>query len=206
MKRAVVISAGSIKDYSFYKDKIRDDDFIICADGGLTHAKNLNLTPNLIVGDFDSFLGEIPKNVEVIKLDYQKDFTDTNIAVDEALKRGFLNILLIGAAGTRLDHTLANIELLKRICDYGGHGEILCEKNQILICKDQLKIYGKGDTVSLLPMTDEVYGVTLWGFKYPLCDYTMKKGTPIGVSNVLLEDEGVIKIKAGLLLVIKSKD
>ena len=112
-----IICNGDITDYKYCKNLINKDDFIICADGGTRHAYNMKIMPNLIIGDLDSsqiFYIEYFRNlgVEIIKYPVDKDKTDTHICVLHALE--FSNsIILIGALGSRLDHSLANISLLK---------------------------------------------------------------------------------------------
>ena len=111
MKRCVVIGGADIGRYDRIRTYLREDDFFICCDSGLKHQKEFGITPNLIVGDFDSY--ENPHlDIETIVLPCEKDDTDTAFAVKEALKRGFQDFLLVGMIGGRLDHTLGNVSLM----------------------------------------------------------------------------------------------
>lgn len=204
MSKAVVISAGSISNYEYISSFIEKGDFVICADGGLLHAKNMNITPDITVGDFDSYKGELTG--EVRRFNPEKDYTDTHIAVQEALDRGFEEIVLLGATGTRLDHTLSNIGLLEYIAQKGAKGYVIDEHNIItVICESSIIKREEGRHLSLIPI-GEVKGVTLEDLKYTLNDYTLKFSESLAVSNEFTDKDAVIKIKQGSLIVIKSVD
>ena len=111
MKRCVVAGGADIGDYSFIRSLLREGDFFIYCDSGLRHMDGLGRRPDLIIGDFDSH--EDPHlDCETIVLPREKDDTDTAYAVKEAIRRGASEILLVGAAGNRQDHTLVNVFLL----------------------------------------------------------------------------------------------
>ena len=113
MVRCVIIGAVEISNYSRIKSYLRPDDFYICCDGGLDHAENLGIKPNLIIGDFDSHEKPQPK-IETIQLPCEKDDTDSFYACKEAIRRGFNDFLLLGVIGQRFDHSLVNISLIVR--------------------------------------------------------------------------------------------
>lgn len=203
MSKAVIISAGSIADYTYTKGFIEKGDFVICADGGLAHAKNMGIVPDLTVGDFDSYQGEVTG--EVVRFNPEKDYTDTHIAVTEALKRGYKEILLLGATGTRLDHTLSNIGLLEYILKKGASGCIVNETNKIMVIDKSSTIKREeGWHLSLIPI-GVVKGVTLKNLKYPLDNYDLKFAESLAVSNEFTDTDARIEIKEGSLIVIKSK-
>ncbi len=204
MSKAVIISAGSITDYEYTKAFIDKDDFVICADGGLIHAEKMGIKPSLTVGDFDSFKGDIKG--EVVRFNPEKDYTDTHIAVSEALERGYKKLVLVGAAGTRLDHTLANIGLLEYIAQKGAAGEMVNENNIITVITKNTVIKNDGSRyVSIIPI-GKAFGVTLKNFKYTLDDYNMEFSQSIGISNEFLKGDGIVEVKEGSLIVIKSRD
>ena len=139
----------------------------------------------------------------------EKDYTDTHLAIVTAIESGATKVTILGATGTRLDHVMANVNLLSICLNYGIEAKIVDAHNQIYVIDSDKhlkkdKIHGK--YVSLIPYTDCVTGETLIGFKYPLCDMTMTKGNSLGISNELLEEEGVIKLDKGILIVIESRD
>ncbi|MBA1333796.1 MAG: thiamine pyrophosphokinase [Firmicutes bacterium] len=206
---AVIISHGTIRDYEFHKGIIKQDDLVICADGGAAHARKMGIEPDVILGDFDS-LRECDldsfKEAEILTFPRNKDKTDTELAVDYAVAKGEKRIIMLGSTGTRLDHTLSNIFLLKTMLDKGVRGEIINENNRIFLISDTAKISGRGTIVSLVPLSTKVTGITLRGFKYPLENETIEIGSSRGVSNVLVEETGEISLSGGLLLVVEAKD
>jgi thiamine pyrophosphokinase len=136
----------------------------------------------------------------------EKNETDTELAVEYALSSGEKHIMLLGATGTRLDHTIANLGLLMVIAQRGGTGEIINEHNKAFLITDKAVVKGKGSQVSLLPYCGDVKGVTLKGFEYPLTDFTLEMGSTRGISNVLREETGEISIREGILLAVLARD
>ena len=113
--RAVIICGGDIGNYERAAAHTKDNDMIICADSGYAHAKKMHITPDVVLGDFDSYKKDdvICDDIKVYPM--KKDFTDSEIAADYAIKNGADEILFLASTGGRLDHTLANIYLLKTI-------------------------------------------------------------------------------------------
>ena len=114
--------------------------FIICADGGFEAANNLKIEPDLWVGDMDSLNSDNNLYTEKIIFPEDKDLTDSHIAVNEALKRGFKEIILVGATGGRLDHEYANYCLLKYILKSGGNGMIINKNNRIILTDKDIEV------------------------------------------------------------------
>lgn len=199
MKKALIIAAGNAENI------ITDGaEFIIAADGGYDRAIKQNIRPDLYVGDGDSVES---KNIlcEKVKLPTDKDFTDTECAVSEAVERGYNRIDIYGATGTRMDHTLANIFMLKKFQDKDIR--IIDGNNNISLVNKETFIHGlKGKTVSFLPADSTVSGVTLEGFLYPLSDKELSMGTTLTVSNVVSEDVAHVKTESGALIMIIAKD
>lgn len=209
---ALIICSGSITDYSFYKKYTGEADFIICADGGAAHARKLGIHPDILLGDFDSIGSEDlryfeSKGTRVMKYPVEKDMTDSELAVDTALEMGYGKIVLIGCTGTRLDHSLSNLLLLKMIMDRGASGIVVNEHNEINIIKDSIILNREpGLKISLIPVLGRAEGVTTKGMYYPLIDATLEMGSTRGVSNEFSEGEAEITVKSGFLLVIKARD
>ncbi len=209
---AVIVAGGTINDYDFYKDILKDK-FIICADGGIHHLQRLNISPNLFLGDFDSCnFDEIKKsgiidNSEIKKYKIEKDATDTHIAIDEAIEKGYKSITIIGAVGTRLDHSIANVFLLKYMLDKNVDGKIINEKNEIFLTDKPIEISPRqGKKLSFIPICDTVKNLTLKNLKYPLLNYNLKMGDTITVSNEFTSENAIAKFDEGILLVIISVD
>ncbi|WP_099188054.1 thiamine diphosphokinase [Tepidibacter mesophilus] len=211
--KSLVIANGSMDDYDFYKNIIKENyDCIICADGASNHAYNMNITPDIIIGDLDSIDDKvkkhfIDKNIEFNKFPSKKDKTDTEICIDYAIDIGSKKIDFIGVLGNRMDHSLANINILYSLLKKGIKSRIINENNEIYITDNKIQITGKkGDIVSVVPIYSDVLGVTLKGLEYPLNNYNLKFSASIGVSNIMLDDKCEISLKSGCVLVIKSRD
>ncbi len=209
---AVVVSSGNIIDYSYYDRFFKEADFIICADGGAIHLKRMGIFPDVLAGDFDSIDNELfqyyaQKSVEIIKYPVEKDMTDTELAVEAVVERGYRDIVIIGGTGTRLDHTLSNIFLLKKMLDRGVKGRVVNEQNEIFLISDSVEIMAReGYNLTLLPVTEKVEGITTEGLYYPLRGETIEMGSSRGVSNQFVADKAQVSITSGILAVILSKD
>jgi len=215
MNVTAVITGGSIDLEYLQGQRLEEASFLICADHGLEAADALGLTPDLLVGDFDSvdtcvlerYLSQA--QTEVVRFNPEKDATDTELALKFAVQRGSDEIRIYGGFGTRLDHTLANIALLKQLADQDIPA-VLCDPlNQIrMICKNLIICKDKafGMYVSLLPYGGAARGVTLRGFRYPLEHAIMEPGSSLGISNEIIDEEAVIEIEKGYLLVMESRD
>ena len=217
-----IIITGGFVDATFAKAYLEAESFdmVIAADRGVETAKLLNIPIDYILGDFDSLepsilvelknqLANDDSGIILKEFPPEKDYTDTHLAIVTAIESGATKVTILGATGTRLDHVMANVNLLSICLNYGIEAKIVDAHNQIYVIDSDKhlkkdKIHGK--YVSLIPYTDCVTGVTLIGFKYPLCDMTMTKGNSLGISNELLEEEGVIKLDKGILIVIESRD
>lgn len=203
--RAVIICGGTITDYIYIRSQIKEGDFIICADGGYDHAVKMDIKADLVVGDFDS-IACLPNDAACIRYPEKKDLTDTEIALEQAREKGYSDFLLIAATGSRMDHTLANILMLKDCLDRGEHAEIINENNKIMITNSKLPLHeDKGSIVSLIPLTD-CYGVTTDNLEYPLWEATLHVGKGLGVSNITMGANAHISIQKGIMLVVVARD
>ena len=167
-----------------------------------------------------------------------KDFTDGEAAVDKAIevvlswgsqdddqediqKNGHVNVqdesdipessvVILGATGSRLDHVLANISLLKKAVDAGVRAEIVDRNNKIRIFNnfDSIKVFKNNGKkyLSLMPLGDKVTGLTLSGFKYGATDADLYQGSSLAISNEITSDYGMISFKDGYLIVMETDD
>ena len=212
--RCVIFANGEIKNYKRYKQHLTGAEYIICADGGAKHAVALNLIPNLITGDFDSIDQKTLDNFlatgsQIMQYPTEKDEVDTELALIEAIKLNPKEILLMGVVGDRLDHTLGNIQLLVLPVSQGIDCYIISDRHIIsLITPDCPAVIAgeQGDLLSLLPMTQTVCGVVSQGLKWNLQDSTFKFGHPLGISNVLLGNSAEVRIKEGVMLLIRVSE
>ncbi|WP_211747843.1 thiamine diphosphokinase [Paenibacillus sp. Marseille-Q4541] len=211
IQRVIIFTGGSLEE-SYIKE-IQSDDIVIGADYGAWFLVQHGITPELSAGDFDSVtedqLRKIQQNSKqfVICDPINKNLSDTELALEYAMEMKPREIVIFGAIGTRLDHTLANIQIMSKVCKQGIECSIQNTHNRLTIT-DSVHIVHKNDFpyVSLIPLTNSVTGITLEGFMYPLQEATLSIGDSLGISNRLLGDKGTVTISEGLLLVIQSKD
>lgn len=212
--RVCIILNGEIKNYDYIKNIINKNnyDYIVCADGGANHSYNMGIIPDYIIGDLDSIYSEIIefyklKDVKFEKFPSKKDETDTEICVYLASKLNAKEIDFIGALGGRLDHMIANINLLYYVRNKGIYTKIISEYEDIHIAiNEEITINGDiGDTISVIPLNGDAKGVTLENLEYPLNNYDMKFYLPLGISNVMLDEKCSVKVEQGSLIIIKNK-
>jgi thiamine pyrophosphokinase len=213
-----LIVTGGTMDYDFACKYLEQNIFdkVIAVDGGLAFLHKLHLKPDAIVGDFDtveeSVLEEYKKKSYDITWDFrkpEKDETDTELAIHTSIKLGCDRLVLLGATGGRMDHCMGNIQLLYACLKKDIEAFIVDAKNRIGILKkgrtfDSKESWGK--YISFLPMTEEVKGITLSGFKYPLYKKDITMGSNLCISNELAQEKAEISFESGILLCIESHD
>jgi thiamine pyrophosphokinase len=215
-KDSILIISGGFIEEAFLQDLIgrRAYSMIIAADHGLVMADKLHIPLDYIVGDFDSVPEELLKkyrdtSVEIKTFPPEKDKTDTQIAIELALMHAPSTIDLVGAMGSRLDHTLANLHLLMLPMQLNVEAHLLDQNNRISLRQSGFtltKAGQYGDYVSLLPFAGEVKGLTLTGFKYPLNHVTLSPGSSLGISNEIKDEEARVELSEGILVVFESRD
>ncbi len=213
--KAVIFSGGRIeKEFVLEYMYNQKYDYIIAVDKGLEFCYECGLTPNIILGDFDSVENVVldkylQLGVEVRKFNPMKDLTDTQIGIEYALEKGAKAIDLFGATGNRLDHVLGNINALCVTLEKQVRARIIDENNRIqLINKNEkiIKTQQYGKYVSFIPLGNVAKGVTLKGFKYPLKKYDMTIGNSLGISNEIVDEVAEIEIQDGILIMVESRD
>ena len=202
MRRCVIVGAAPIADYARCRAALRPDDFFLFCDGGLRHAAGLGVSPDLIVGDFDSH-PRPDTDGEIIVLPREKDDTDTVFAAKEALRRGFGEFLLLGALGGRLDHALANVGVLLMLDGAGKRAVALDDFSQLEIVSDRALVPDSWPWFSLLAVDGPAEGVTIRNAKYPLEDACIDAAYQYGVSNEPLPGGAEVSMKTGRLLLVK---
>ena len=199
MKRCVIFCAAGFDSLAVPIDK---DDLVIAADGGLQHIQALGITPDVILGDFDS-LGYVPVGANVFPV--EKDDTDAMLAVRKGLELGYREFVLYGSLdGPRLDHTVANFQTLQFLCDHGAFGILSGISTMVAVVKNGSLSFPAGceGTVSVFCMGADAAGVTLKRLYYPLENGTLTAGFPLGVSNHFTGEPAEISVADGSLLVI----
>lgn len=203
----MIVSGGDAPDCVFLKEKAGKARMVIAADKGAEYCLDAGVRPDLVVGDMDSISSEafdeiMKSGIPLIKHDPCKDQTDTQLALEEAFRLGAHCVELTAATGDRFDHSLANVHLLYAARERGINASILSQASRIFLVDSRHELSGmRSATVSLLPLSMEVHGLTLTGFQWPLENASMKLGNPYGISNRILSDEALIEVRAGILVV-----
>lgn len=182
---------------------------VICCDGGIRHLEALRIKPDIIIGDMDSAsvrqLEHYEKQgVKIIKYPQEKDFTDTQLALEYAFKLEPDAIEIWGALGGRFDHSLANLFLLRLSAKAGIDTRLVDHYCEIFIVNEKTYFTEAiGQTVSLFALDADVAGVTLQGFQYTLDNETLEMIKPRGISNIIVFSPASIKVSSGSILVIR---
>jgi thiamine pyrophosphokinase len=181
---------------------IAPGDFVIAADGGLRHVEHVGITPDVILGDFDS-LGYTPDCAQVFPV--EKDDTDAMLAVRLGLDRGFQEFILYGSLdGPRLDHTVANFQTLQFLADRGARGCLVGKMSIVTVLKNgkiSFPAHFRGN-FSAFCMGADAQKVTMQGLYYPLENGKLTSGFPLGVSNHFVGSEAMVSVQNGSLLLI----
>lgn len=178
------------------------DDLVIAADGGLRHVEKQGITPDLIVGDFDS-LGTPPAGDNVAVYPVEKDDTDVMLALKLGFERGFREFRLLAGTGGRSDHTIANLQALLWLAARGGRGVLVGEGECFTVLRDGALTFSPRDegVVSVFAFGGEARGVSLTGLQYPLSDGVLSPDFPLGVSNHFTGESARVEVTDGALLI-----
>lgn len=205
-KRAFIYAAGAhtYEDVSLYsRIKRKEDDLIICADGGYNLVCEAGIKPDVIIGDMDSVSGKLPADVKIYTYPCKKDKTDLHICVDFALQHKCDQIILLGVMGGRISHSMGSLMMLEYIHKNHAAGMILTASTRVFLVSDKISV--KRDNfkyLSLIPLTETAEGVSISGVKYPLENAVLKRENNLGISNEFDSDTAEISVKRGLLTVV----
>ena len=215
-----VVGAGDCLSLEFHPS---EEDLVIAADAGLRYLEQSGIAADLIIGDFDT-LENAPIGGNVITLSCEKDDTDMLAAVREGIKAGYTEFHLYGGTGGRIDHTIANLQVLAYLAENGRKGYLHCPQNRFVRPVDKkLKKVGYSETtgnapgseniitavtngvlsfspvpsgyISVFSYSEKSEGVYLQGLKYPLADATLTNTFPIGTSNEFIGEKSRISVK-----------
>ncbi len=202
-KRCVIISGSP----EFQEMAIDPSDYLIACDDGFRHCLEWNLKPDLVVGDFDSFKGVIPEDIEQIRFKAEKDDTDTMLAAKLALEKGYQNIVMLGALGGRLDHTIANFAVAASIAQQRKLCTMHGKSDSVYLVFDREVIIPREDKayLSVFAYSESVM-VTYEGLKYPLYKKVLTNQFPLGVSNEFCEEQAKILVEEGMACIICSRE
>lgn len=210
--KALIVSGGLSPSRSLLLKYLKKADCIIGADKGCEVLYKNSIRPNYILGDFDSADLAVINSLEslgAIKIQHikEKDFTDTESALDLAVQEGATQIIILGATGTRYDHVLGNICLLYKGLNIGVEVQIIDDNNKIFMVNKNVVLSGeKGQIISFQAYSDTVKKFTISGAKYELNEYDLKIGNPLTISNEFIDSDIKITFDSGTLMVLYTKD
>lgn len=216
MSKTVIISGGTLSE-GFAEKILKENEgaCIIGVDRGVNYLYKHEITPQYIVGDFDSIDSEIIEyyrnetNVPVREYNPIKDASDTEIAIRLAITLGSSEIVILGATGGRVDHLWANIQTLAVACKARISAFILDEKDKIWVTDQPCtlkKSEAYGPYLSIFPLDGEVFDFNLTGTKWPLIHHTLKPYDSLTVSNRFESDTVRIDFPDGMLVIMQTRD
>lgn len=224
MSERFLILAGGEIDLAFAREYLSENTFdvVACADAGLEAAKTLALPVDYVMGDFDSVSGSVldeyrhqnnleSREVRFVSYPAEKDDTDLHLVLNLAVEQRPEEIVILGATGRRLDHFLANVNILMEPLKKGIPAYIVDRHNKLYLLMHRREIHRSqmfGKYISFLPLTERVRDVSLKGFRYELDCRDMVQGSSLGVSNEMAEgaETAVVDFSEGILIAVESRD
>jgi len=203
--KILIVANGNINDVNYYSQFIQESNTIIAADGGADNCLKLNITPEYIIGDLDSISdkakAEFSEKSKIIQ-DMDQNKTDMQLAIELADKLDAKHVSIIGAIGSRMDHTIANIMCLDKLnCKM----HILDEFNDIYMVRKEINLKGKiGDIISVIALSD-VKGLNYEGLKWNVSQKNIESGW-IGICNEMISSTAKITLSSGKIIVFRSKE
>ena len=206
--KAFIYTGGEIFPENI-TEKAKAGEIKIAADGGYKNALRLGVKVDILLGDFDS-IGEhkTDEDVEIIKVPAEKDFTDTQLAVETAIERGADEIVIIGGLSGRLDHTMSNISILEDLSTRRVHALITDGNNRIRFINSTSTLIAKSGYkyVSILLASEKAKGVSAEGCKYPLKNAKLQRNVQYAISNEIDGNCALISVRKGAVYIVESKD
>lgn len=185
------------------------DDLRIAADSGYLTAKALGDRVDLAVGDFDSMCdSELAGGAELLRVPAEKDETDTQLAVGEAIRRGADQIVIIGGFGGRLDHTLSSLFILEDLAEAGVYAVMTDGQSRARFVRSGSALIGRSGYkyLSVIAADPKVKGVSAEGCRYPLKNATLSRRRQYAISNEIVGNCALISVKKGGIFIIESRD
>lgn len=210
MKCIHIVAGGPIENLPTLNKKTNDEIWI-AVDRGLEHLLHFQIEPNYVIGDFDSMSLATKNNIDqslMIQFPKEKDETDLELALIYAMSKRPNEIVIYGATGGRLDHELANLQLLSICLRDKINSYIVDKRNRITLKKPGSYVLESSSYkyVSFLSLYEHVKGLTLKGFKYDLENVLLKNGSSLCISNELISKRGTYSFSSGILIVVESRD
>lgn len=210
--KTVIVSGGKAPGRELLEMELEDATALICVDSGGNCLKELGIEPDYLVGDFDSIRPDAFEFIKgtkckIIEYPKDKDFTDTELALELAMRLDSNSIVFLGSTGTRLDHVMGNMGLLRVCAQKGIDAFIKDDNNSIMMTEKPITLKAEpGTTFSLQAFSETVENLTVKNARYPLTGYNLKIGDPLTISNRFLDKDVVVEFSSGLLMVMYSRD
>ncbi|MDN5353166.1 MAG: thiamine pyrophosphokinae [Clostridiales bacterium] len=218
MKTGLIAMGGKIEDLDTVEQRLRHFvpdlafDWVIAADSGAKWLEMLDIIPDELIGDFDS-ISDLNhyltrwQGVHSETFPAEKDVTDSEIAVDAALRKNPDLVVIIGGFGGRADHMLSTLFLTGRspslvMIDSYNVARVIEGPYEMQLTRES----APGKYISIVPLSDVVEGVTIQGVKYPLDRATILFGQTIGVSNELISENGTLAVEKGRAVLFFTQD
>ena len=209
MLKAFIYVGGEIHPENITEHP-KADDLTIAADSGYHNALSLGDRVQILVGDFDSIDKgrEIDEKIEILTVPAEKDFTDTQLAVETAIKRGARDIVIIGGLSGRLDHTLSNLAILRELSEAQVYALITDGKNRVRYIRSTSTLISRSGYkyLSLIADDDKIKGVSVEGCKYPIDNATLTNRYQYAVSNEITGNCALVSVKKGGLYIVESAE
>lgn len=209
MKCLIVSGGVSPRKADLLKHE-KNADITIAVDGAAAVFDRYALSPDYIIGDIDTADPKTVSRLEsggssIIKLQRAKNETDTEAAMNHALKAGADEIVILGATGRRMDHTLANLAMLVRALHAGVHCRMIDNYNEMWAATGEHGFNGRiGQTVSIHPLTGDII-VNARNLEYPLEHLALRTDSSRGISNTIKKNPVHLSISGGIALIIKIR-
>ncbi|MGM9665913.1 MAG: thiamine diphosphokinase [Eubacteriales bacterium] len=183
-----------------------ESDLVIAADKGYSTLVENNIGIDAVIGDFDSYTGKIECE-NVVTYPKEKDDTDSALAIEYAVSKGYKKICVYGAIGGMIDHTLANIALIAKYTKMGIKISFIYGENVIFgLYNSRVRFDKRAEgRISVFSFCDISHGVSESGLHYSLDGADLKNTEPLGVSNEFIGEESEISVGHGTLIIVTSK-
>jgi thiamine pyrophosphokinase len=209
----VIFANGPLEMDRLDEQALGKFDLIIATDGGASHCRSYNLTPDVVIGDMDSIPDRLLEElqllgVQIFTFPRHKDQTDLELAIDLAIERGATAIVILGALGERWDMSISSVMLLAAPRYAGIEMTVQTGTTRLFCLRGPIRkefAGGPGDRLSILPLSKTVTGVTLQGLAYPLANREIPLGSTLGISNIVTAPEVSISLSEGILLCVIEK-
>lgn len=214
MTRAIVFVNGEWSDRAFALAQVSENDLLVCVDGGARHCIAQGLSPNILIGDFDSISSELASsiqstNAEYLKFPPKKNASDLELALQLLCDRSISEIVLLGMSGGRSDHFLFNWQLMAskmwpfgvRIIDGSVDARVINNERPLSLSTRQNQI-ALEQVFSVIPLMGDATGVNVVGAMYPLSNARLLLGSTLGLSNAVKETQLQISVNEGVVIVL----